>query len=104
MKQIFQDLNSGKSIIEEVPIPNIKDNEILIKSIISLISTGTELSLINFSKSNYLSKAKQQPEKFNQLVQKVKSDGPKSALEAEYLVKNLGKASEQIVKYVTKLN
>ncbi len=82
MKQIFQDLNKGESIIEEVPIPNLKENEILIKSKLSLISAGTELSLINFSKSNYISKAKQQPEKLNQFFEKVKADGPKSALEA----------------------
>ena len=82
MKQIFQDLKTGESTIEEVPIPNIKDNEILIKSTLSLISAGTELSLINFSKSNYLSKARQQPEKVNQLIAKVKTEGPKSAIEA----------------------
>ena len=61
MKQVFQDLNKGIQRIDKVPTPNINKNQVLIQTRCSLISSGTEGMLISFGKSNYINKAKQQP-------------------------------------------
>lgn len=59
MKQIL--VQKGEIIIEEVPPPAISDNEVLIKTHFSLISTGTELAGIAISKESLFSRARSQP-------------------------------------------
>lgn len=82
MKQIVQYFSDGNTLLLDVPIPNIKDNQILIKTKMSLISTGTEKMLIDFGKGNFIQKAKQQPEKVKMVLQKAKNDGLLSTIEA----------------------
>ena len=75
MKQIVQYFNNGETVLLEVPIPNINEYQILIKTSLSLISSGTEKMLIEFGKGNLLQKVKQQPEKVKTVLQKTKTDG-----------------------------
>ena len=82
MKQIIQNLKSGKTILEEVPIPKIKSGHILIKTSRSLVSLGTEKMLVDFGKANYIQKARQQPEKVMQVIDKLKTDGIRSTINA----------------------
>ena len=72
MKQIFQYLDSGKTKLIELPTPRLEKGEVLIRSEFSLISSGTERMLINFGKSNLVSKAKSQPEKVSEVIAKAK--------------------------------
>ena len=82
MKQIIQDIKSGKTILEEIPAPSIVHGEVLIQTKKTLVSTGTEKMLVNFGKAGYIGKIKQQPEKFKLAIDKIKSDGIKPTLEA----------------------
>lgn len=84
MKQIIQDLKSGETILEEVPVPQVKRGQVLIKTYRSLVSLGTERMLVEFGKANFLDKARQQPEKVKQVLEKVKSDGLKPTLDAVF--------------------
>ena len=61
--------------MEEVPVPQVKRGCLLIQTTKSLVSLGTERMLVEFGKSNYLQKAKQQPDKVKQVMDKVKTDG-----------------------------
>lgn len=84
MKQIIQDLKSGETILEDVPTPKVRSGHILIKTHRTLVSLGTEKMLVTFGKSNYIQKARQQPEKVKQVIQKIKSDGLKPTLDAVF--------------------
>lgn len=75
MKQIFQSLKTGEISLTEVPACQAGDNELLIRSEVSLISLGTERMLLEFGKGNWISKALQQPDKVKQTLQKLKTDG-----------------------------
>mgnify|MGYP001392755270 FL=1 len=75
MRQVFQDLKKGMTIIENVPFPYLKDNQVIVKSFCSLISPGTERMLASFGKANLLEKAKQQPEKVKEVLDKIVTDG-----------------------------
>jgi len=75
MKQIIQSFKTGETILEEVPVPQVKRGCLLIQTTRSLVSLGTERMLVEFGKSNYLQKAKQQPDKVKQVLDKVKTDG-----------------------------
>ena len=48
MKQILQNLSSGKTYIEDVPSPSLKKGSIIIKTTNSVVSPGTEKMLIDF--------------------------------------------------------
>lgn len=78
----MQNLKSGETIIEKIPIPKVKKGHLLIKSYSSVVSAGTERMLVNFGKSNYLQKARQQPDKVKQVLDKVKTDGIQSTINA----------------------
>lgn len=84
MKQIIQDLKSGDTILEEVPVPQVKRGHVLIKTHRTLVSLGTEKMLVNFGKANFIEKARQQPEKVKQVIQKIQSDGLKPTMEAVF--------------------
>ena len=75
MKQIIQDLKSGETILEEVPVPNVKAGSVLIKTTRTLVSLGTERMLVEFGKANLIDKARQQPDKVKQVLDKLKTDG-----------------------------
>ena len=75
MKQILQSLRSGSINVNEIPAPKVKEGYVLIKTSKTLISSGTERSLIEFGKSNYFKKALSQPEKVKEVLYKVKNEG-----------------------------
>jgi len=82
MRQIIQDLKNGNTILEEIPAPGLKDGHLLIETTRSLVSLGTERMLVEFGKSNFLQKAKQQPDKVKEVINKVKTDGLKPTINA----------------------
>ena len=84
MKQIIQSFKSGETILEEVPAPLVAKGHILIRSTRSLVSLGTERMLVEFGKSNLISKARQQPDKVKQVLDKIKTEGLLPTLEAVF--------------------
>ena len=84
MKQIIQDLKSGKTLLAEVPVPKVRKGFVLIQTKKSLVSLGTERMLVSFARANYLSKARQQPEKVKQVIEKIKTDGLSPTLNAVF--------------------
>ena len=84
MKQIIQDLKSGATVLEEVPVPQVKSGYVLIQTIRTLVSLGTERMLVEFGKANLIDKARQQPDKVKQVLDKIKTDGLQPTLEAVF--------------------
>lgn len=82
MKQVIQNMKDGKTSTIEIPYPSISSNQIIIKTKASLISSGTEKMLVDFGKSSYIGKAKQQPEKVKMVLEKLKTDGFSSTYES----------------------
>ncbi|MEE9375492.1 MAG: bi-domain-containing oxidoreductase [Rhizobiaceae bacterium] len=75
MKQIVQHLNTGKTVIVEAPSPRAKSGSLVVDTNVSLISAGTERMLVEFSKGNLIAKARSQPEKVKQVLNKALTDG-----------------------------
>ncbi|WP_199141922.1 bi-domain-containing oxidoreductase [Pedobacter sp. ASV12] len=84
MKQIIQSFKTGETILEEIPAPQVRKGAVLIQTTRSLVSLGTERMLVEFGKSNLLSKARQQPDKVKQVLDKIKTDGLMPTLEAVF--------------------
>ncbi len=82
MKQILQNLGSGETILAEVPCPARGRGQVLCETMTSLVSLGTEKMLIDFGKSGLLAKARAQPDKVKQVVQKIRTEGLFATLDA----------------------
>ena len=82
MKQITQDLKSGITSLAEIPIPRVGYGKVLIKNYRSLVSLGTEKMLVNFGQANMIDKARQQPEKVKEVLNKMKTDGVQTTYDA----------------------
>lgn len=84
MKQIIQDLKTGETLLEEVPAPQVKAGCVLIKTRCTLVSLGTERMLVEFGKANLLSKARLEPDRVKDVLNKMKTDGLMPTLEAVF--------------------
>lgn len=82
MKQILQNMGSGETSLIEAPAPQAKSGHLLIQSTASLISAGTERMLVEFGQANFLQKAKKQPDKVKMVLDKVKTDGLATTIDA----------------------
>lgn len=82
MKQLLQDLSKGKTSIVEAPAPTLKQGELLINTTVTLVSAGTERMLVDFGKASYFQKIKQQPDKVKLVLEKIKTDGLLTTIEA----------------------
>jgi len=56
-------------------MPQIQPGYILVKTHRTLVSSGTERMLVEFGRSNIISKAMQQPDRVKQVFDKIKTDG-----------------------------
>ena len=82
MKQVLQSLSNGETELVEMPAPSVLPGTLLIRTHCSLVSVGTERMLVNFGKSSWIAKARQQPDKVKQVLDKTRTDGIPSAVEA----------------------
>ena len=75
MKQVVENLKTGETQLIDVPEPKVGDGHLLIRTEASLISIGTERMLLEFGKAGLIKKARQQPDKVRQVLDKIKTDG-----------------------------
>ena len=84
MKQIIQSFKTGATVLEEVPAPGVRRGSVLIQTTRTLVSLGTERMLVEFGKANLFQKARQQPDKVKQVLDKIKTDGLKPTIDAVF--------------------
>ena len=75
MKQILQSLKTGDTRVADVPAPRPGAGEVLVATSHSVISAGTERMLVEFGKAGLLAKARQQPDKVQMVLDKIRTDG-----------------------------
>jgi predicted dehydrogenase/threonine dehydrogenase-like Zn-dependent dehydrogenase len=68
-------VNDGSIQLIETPIPKVKDNFLIIETLYSVVSTGTERTLTEFGNKNIVQKAIARPDQFNQVLDKISTDG-----------------------------
>ncbi len=75
MKQISQNYKTGAIRLEEVTSPAIKPGGVLVQTLYSVISAGTEGMKVREGKMNYLQKAKARPDQVKKVIQSVQQQG-----------------------------
>ena len=66
----------------DLPCPAVKRGHLLIRTTTTLISPGTERMLVSFGQASLLGKARAQPERLREALQKVRTDGLMPTVEA----------------------
>ncbi len=82
MKQLLQRLDTGETTLEDVPVPSAGGPDLLVETRATVISAGTERMLVEFGRSNLLQKARSQPDKVKQVLDKMRTDGVGPTLDA----------------------
>ena len=81
-RQVFQSLKNGDTSVSDVPTSSLAPGQILIRTSCSLVSAGTERMLVEFGKGSWVQKARQQPDKVQEVLEKVRTDGVLSTFDA----------------------
>ncbi|TDW75620.1 bi-domain-containing oxidoreductase [Kribbella pratensis] len=75
MKQVAQNYKSGELAVLDVPPPTCAPGGVLIRSLYSLISTGTELMKVGEAKLSLVGKAKARPDQVRKVLDSVAQQG-----------------------------
>lgn len=75
MKQLTQQLKSGKMEIMEVPFPALNKGYILVRNYYSVISPGTEGKTVSDARKGYIAKAKSRQKEVKQVIEMIKTSG-----------------------------
>lgn len=75
MKQVLQNVKSGNLELEDVPPPALKPGGVIVRTAASLISAGTEKSLIELAEKSLVGKARARPDLVRQVVNKARKEG-----------------------------
>src|ERR1700691_6315147 len=75
MKQVVQPVSGGPVVVLDVPRPVISPTEVLVRTLASVISPGTERAVTTLARSSLLAKARARPDLFRQLARKAQAEG-----------------------------
>jgi len=75
VKQVVQPLNGGPVELLDVPCPAPEPTEVLVRTISSVISPGTERAVTALAQSSLLAKARARPDLVRQVVKKARAEG-----------------------------
>jgi predicted dehydrogenase/threonine dehydrogenase-like Zn-dependent dehydrogenase len=75
MKQIAQNYKSGELTVLDVPAPACRPGGVLVRSLFSLISTGTEMMKLTEAKLSMVGKARARPDQVRKVLDSVTQQG-----------------------------
>ena len=84
MKQLFLSVSDGSVNIVKTPAPVVKENTVIIETMYSVVSAGTERSLTSFGGKNLIQKALERPDQVKKVTEKMSTDGILTTMEAAF--------------------
>ena len=75
MKQIAQNYKSGELTVLDVPVPSCRPGGVLVQSLFSLISTGTEMMKVHEANLSMVGKARARPDQVRKVLDTVSQQG-----------------------------
>jgi predicted dehydrogenase/threonine dehydrogenase-like Zn-dependent dehydrogenase len=75
VKQVVQPVSGGSVEVLDVPRPAISSTEVLVRTVASVISPGTERAVTALARSSLLAKARARPDLVRQVVRKAQAEG-----------------------------
>ena len=84
MKQLLQNIKTGKSSVEDVPVPTPLEGQALVKVEASLVSAGTERMVVEFAEKSLVGKARSRPDLVKQVIEKARREGLVNTAQAAF--------------------
>lgn len=84
MKQLLQNIKTGKSSVEDVPVPTPREGQALVRVEASLVSAGTERMIVEFAEKSLVGKARSRPDLVKQVLDKAKREGLVPTVQAAF--------------------
>lgn len=81
MKQVVQNFRSGQLKVEELSQPALRPGGVLVRTAFSLISAGTERTIVETAQSSLIGKARSRPDLVRQVADTFKREGLSSTYE-----------------------
>lgn len=75
MRQVMQSYRTGEIAIAEVPAPLAKPGHLLVRTMTSIVSVGTEKQILEFARRGLVGKALARPDLVRQIIAKVRTEG-----------------------------
>lgn len=75
MKQVIQNFKTGELSVGDVPPPALRPSGVLVRTVRSLISAGTERGTVSVGQSSLVGKARQRPDLVKQVIDNVRREG-----------------------------
>jgi threonine dehydrogenase-like Zn-dependent dehydrogenase len=75
MKQVLQNMRTGKTAVVDVPVPGPRPGTALVHTAVSLVSAGTERMLVEFAEKSLAGKARARPDLVGQVLEKARREG-----------------------------
>jgi len=82
MKQVYQEIQSGRLLVRDVPLPAMNPGMILVRVFASVVSAGTERSVVEFAQKGLFAKARSRPDLVRQVIDKARREGVVNAFQA----------------------
>jgi threonine dehydrogenase-like Zn-dependent dehydrogenase len=80
MKQIIQEVRSGRTTVKEIPDPMVLPGQVIMATMASVISAGTERYVVDLARKSLMGKARQRPQDVKRVLQKLRQDGIRTTL------------------------
>lgn len=84
MKQLLQNMRDGKTVVADVPRPVPTPGTVLVRTMASLVSAGTERMLVSFAEKSLVGKARSRPDLVRQVLDKARREGLMSTVQATF--------------------
>ena len=82
MKQVLQNRKTGKVAVVDVPVPALQRGRVLVGTVASLISSGTERAAVEQARKSLLQEARERPDLVRSVLEKARTDGLKQTFGA----------------------
>lgn len=75
MLQVVQEVRSGATAVREIPDPVAAAGQVVVASVASLVSAGTEKYVVELARKSLLGKARERPDHVRRVLQKLRQEG-----------------------------
>ncbi|OAA19004.1 hypothetical protein UG55_10952 [Frankia sp. EI5c] len=82
MRQVVQAVGGGEVRVVEVPCPSIGPTEVLVETVATIVSAGTERAVTQLAQAGLLAKARARPDLVRRVAQKARADGLRDAVQS----------------------
>ena len=72
---VLQDLSDGATRLVDAPAPGASRSGLVIATQVSVVSAGTERMLVDFGRASLIGKARSQPQRVGEVIDKARTDG-----------------------------